>query len=178
MEGETGKARVRALPRGLIGLCALAATLSVVSVGAASGATGGTERPARLAPAPLPQDLVPAGSLPGNEQVDFEVVLAPRDPSGITSLLSSQYSPGSSSFHHWLARGAFDADFGPLPSTVRATVSWLEGLGLEARAGGGFSVQASGTASAVSRGLGISLLRYHSARGAVFAGSRSPQVPS
>jgi kumamolisin len=170
-----------AAPRGArhLVLSAFAAvlTLGILAVPAAA-AGGGAERPSQLEPPPLPAGVLPLGSVPSDQRVDFEVVLSPRDPAGLGTLLSSLYDPSSPGYHQWLAPGAFDQEFGPSPGTVDATLAWLRGLGLHATAGTGFTVDASGSASDVGAGLGVSLERYRLGGGrAVFAESATPQVP-
>ena len=107
------------------------------------------------------------------------MVLSPSDPAGLNALLSNLYNPSSPEYHQWLAPGQFDQDFGPSTSTLDATLAWLRGLGFQATAGAGFAIDASGSASAVGAGLGVSLDRYRLSGGeAVFAESETPQVPA
>src|ERR1039458_8857997 len=79
----------------------------------AGAAGGGTERPSQLEPQPLPAGVLPLGSVPSDQRVDFEVVLSPRDPAGLGALLSNLYDPSSPEYHQWLAPRAFDQEFGP-----------------------------------------------------------------
>jgi hypothetical protein len=157
-----------------------ALVLSSLSVLVApSGAAQRTVRPLGLAPVALPTGATGAGQVAGDQQVDFEVVLRPRDPAAIASLLAGQYRPGSPDFEQWLSPGAFAQRFGPSPATVAATLGWLRGLGLEATAGQGFSVGASGPASRIDAGLGVSLQRYRLASGqAAFSARGTPKVPA
>src|SRR5579872_7447873 len=144
-----------------------------------SGAASRSVRPLALAPAALPSGTTGTGQVAADQQITFEVVLRPRDPAGIESLLAGLYRPGSPDFEQWLPAGAFAERFGPDPATVAATVSWLRGLGLQATVGQGFSVDASGPASRVDAGLGVSLQRYRLASGqAAFSARGVPEVPA
>jgi len=49
-----------------------------------------------------------------SKQITVMVVLQPRHVVQLNSLLAALYNPGSSRYHQWLARGAFDARFAPL----------------------------------------------------------------
>lgn len=160
--------------------CAFVAVLAFGALAVPAGAAGsGTERPSRLAPPPLPGGALALGSVPSAQRVNFEVVLSPRDPAGLSTLLSNLYDPSSPGFHQWLAPGVFDHEFGPSPSTLDATLAWLRGLGFQASAGTGFTVDASSSASVIGSGLGVSLERYRLSGGrAVFAEAKTPEVPA
>ncbi len=162
------------------GCAALVALVSGVALWATPvGATAsGLERPAALGQPPVPFGAQQLGSLPAAQRVSFEVVLAPRDPSGLDTLLANLYDPSSPGYHHWLAPGQFDREFGPAPSIVGATIDWLEGMGFSASAGTGFSVRASGSASQVQSAFGVSLGRYRVDGRTFFDANRTPEVPT
>jgi len=146
---------------------------------AGTPATAALLRPAALAPPPLPAAFQPIGALPDARQLSFEVTLAPRDPAGLSELLTELYDPTSPLYHHWLSPAAFDERFAPSPATVAATLAWLRSLGLEASYTSGFSVSAHGTATQVRAGLGIGLEQYRTPSGrAIYASRGTPEVPA
>jgi kumamolisin len=171
-----------AAPGGLRHLVAgaFAASLAVGMLAApASAASAAMARPNQLIPPPVPTGALPLGSVPSGQEVNFEVVLAPRDPAGMNALLAALYDPSSPEYHQWLPAGAFAQDFGPSQATLDATVSWLRGLGFRANTGSGFSVDAGGPASVVAAGLGVSFDRFRLSGGrSVFAESAAPRVPA
>jgi len=155
----------------------LGGVLALSGLAAPMAAAATSERPALLVPPPLPAGSQPVGALPATQELTFQVVLQPRDPAAVETLLHNLYDPSAPEYEHWLAPGVFAAEYGPSPSTVGATESWLRGLGLHVSASG-FTVSATGDVSTVESGLGVSLERYrlHSGR-SVFAARAAPVVP-
>ncbi len=78
-------------------------------------------------------------------------------------------TPGSPSFRHYLAPGAFAAEFGPSPATIAAVRAWLAGRGLRVgpTSGDGLIVPISGTAAQIDRAFDVGLEQYRLPSGRV-----------
>ena len=64
-----------------------------------------------------------------------QVALRPRNAAGLNRSLRAMYTKGSGSFHHWLAKGAFNARYAPTAATRNAVASYLRHAGLTVQAG-------------------------------------------
>jgi Pro-kumamolisin, activation domain len=65
-----------------------------------------------------------------SSRMTIEVALQPRDPAGLSALLSAQYRQGDAGYHQWLGRGQFDVRFAPAAATTAAVRAYLAGRGL------------------------------------------------
>ena len=115
---------------------ASAAVLSLV-MGGAAGAAGAVTpgaSPAGMvrvaAGAPLPAGAVVTGATDPGASIPSEVVLKPRDPAALDAFVAAVSTPGSPEYHHYLGRGQFAADFGPVAATITSARSWLTSTGL------------------------------------------------
>jgi subtilase family serine protease len=70
------------------------------------------------------------GAVAANASQTGDVVLKPRDPAALKAFVAAVTTKGSSSYHHYLAGGAFAAKFGPTQATINAVESTLKGAGL------------------------------------------------
>ena len=95
-----------------------------------------------------------------------QVALRPRNAAGLNRSLRAMYTKGSSSFHHWLAKGAFNARYAPTAATRNAVASYLRHAGLTVRpASSPFLVRASGSSARVSAAFHTTLRNYRSKKG-------------
>lgn len=162
--------------RRLLALLALAGF--VVSLPTRAGASNPLVRPHQLAPMGVPQGAEALGSVPGDQNIDLSVVLAPSNTAALSSLLAGLYDPASPDYHHWLKAGQFSALFGPSSSDVTAVESWLRSRGLGVTARSASSIDVAAPASAVSTALGTSFEKYRSPSGTVgYAARDTPLVP-
>jgi subtilase family serine protease len=162
---------------------ALAALVASALV-ATSGPFASAQGPSPLVRSPsLAAPNVVAGSsadgvLPSTQQVQFQVALAPSNPTGIHRLLAQLNDPSSPEYHHWLKPGQFETTFGPSTASVSAVESWLRGRGITDIHFSGFAVTASATAATVTSALGTPFHRYRSRSGKVtFSTTEAPLVP-
>ena len=112
--------------------------------------------------------------------MSIEVALQPRDPAGLSAVLSAEYAQGSAGYHQWLEKGQFDARFAPAAATTAAVAGYLTGSGLTVQSSGSpFLVQASGSSQLVSAAFRTTLRTYRSRTGAAyFANAAAVQVPA
>ena len=115
-----------------------------------------------------------------SSRMSVEVVLAPRDETGLNSLLQGLYTQGSGNYQDWLAKGQFDARFAPSAATRSAVSRYLSQQGLTVEASSSpFLVPAVGSSQQVSDAFQTSLHTYKGAGGAqFFANSAAVQVPA
>jgi hypothetical protein len=131
-----------------------------------------------VSPGSAPVGSTPLGPVAAAQAVDLSFVLPPSSGSQLHSLLTNLYDPASSQYHHWLARGQFDQQFGPTPAAVAAVTSWLAGQGLTPRRATEFSIQVTAPAGKLSTLLATSLERYRTPTGSVgFVANRAPMLP-
>jgi len=115
-----------------------------------------------------------------SSRMSVEVALAPRNETGLNSILSSLYTKGSSNYHHWLARGQFDRLYAPSAATRAAVGSYLARSGLAVqRSASPFLVRAAGTSQQVSAAFRTTLSTYHQPHGKQFFANSAPvHVPA
>lgn len=119
---------------GMARTAAVAALIGVSLVGA-STATGSASvtpmiRQSALAPGVAPSGSADLGPIPATLPMGLRFTLAPSHQARLNSLLDTLQVIGSPEYHHYLAPGQFDREFGPAPSTVAALQSWAIGEGL------------------------------------------------
>jgi hypothetical protein len=68
-----------------------------------------------------------------SRNMTVQVALRPRNAAGLNRSLRAMYTKGSGSFHHWLAKGAFNARYAPTTATRNAVASYLRHAGLTVR---------------------------------------------
>ncbi len=177
MEEKETQAGVRG-GRGLW-LLALPGLLALALVIGASAATG-QRGLARIGVAPtLPRGAVDLGAAPASSSVAGEVVLRPRDPQALERFIESATTKGSPSFGRFLARGQFQARFGPATSIVEAVRAQLRGAGLQVQSSGSqpLLVRFSGSAAAAGKAFATSLRSYRLPGGQVArAASSAPAL--
>jgi len=101
-----------------------------------------------------------------SRNMTVQVALRPRNAAGLNRSLQAMYTKGSSSFHHWLAKGAFSARYAPTAATRNAVASYLRHAGLTVRpASSPFLVRASGSSARVSAAFHTTLRNYRSKKG-------------
>ena len=136
-------------------------------------------RLARLAPLAPPKGARLVGDLPKSQSIAIEVVLAPSDSVGLTSLVHSLYDPASPQYHRWLSSSEFAQRFDPAIAEVSQVEGWLASFGLRSSYRSGFAVRVSGPAGAIESGLGVSFNDYLLAGGQQFhVANRAPLVPT
>jgi kumamolisin len=106
--------------------------------------------------------------------MSVEVVLAPRNAAALSGRLAAAYNPRSALYHHWLARGQFNAMFAPSAATRAAVAAYLRRSGLTvARSSSPFLIRATGTSAEISTAFRTSISTYRNARGAIYFSNAS-----
>jgi subtilase family serine protease len=151
-----------------------------VAVGQASEGEAATKmvRPAQLSAGPAPFGSKALGSLPPTRQISLRIVMAPSHESQMHDLLTALYDRTSPRFHHWLARGQFESEFGPSTQTVSEVESWLKGVGLKSEFSG-FAVATAAPARQMAAALGTSFEQFRSPSGQLgYLARRTPEIPA
>ncbi|HEY7948860.1 MAG TPA: protease pro-enzyme activation domain-containing protein, partial [Acidimicrobiales bacterium] len=147
--------------------------------GAAPSAPQSWVRNTRSVPS-LPTGSRALRPVPAATAVHADVVLKPRDPAALGAFDTAVSAPGSPSFRHFLAPGAFAGTFGPLPTTISSVRQWLTGRGLTVgpTSADGLVVPVSGTVGQVDQAFGLGLEQYRLPSGRVVrAPDAGPLVP-
>ena len=154
---------VRAGVVAVLGLGMTAAMGSLGSIAAAAAPAG-----------PVPMVAIP-NSVPAttdhqagpftSRNMTVQVALRPRNAAGMNRSLRAMYTKGSGSFHHWLAKGTFNARYAPTAATRNAVASYLRQAGLTIRPASPFLVRASGSSAKVSAAFHTTLRNYRSKKG-------------
>ncbi len=104
-----------------------------------------------------------------SSRMTVEVALAPAHQAELNQRLTALYTKGSGSYHHWLAKGQFEASFSPTPAARAAVEHYLKGRGLTVeRSDSPFLVRAVGSSQVVSSAFGTTLTNYRNSRGQRF----------
>lgn len=154
---------------------------SALLVPASAQASGSGSGSGTVVVSPAPQ--LPAGAVLGarlaSQSVALRVDLASGDPVGLSAFVDAVSTPGSASYHQYLARGQFAGRFGAKPQTIRAVRSWLTGQGLQVSVSSDhLSLGASGSAATVSGALGTELHAVRVGAKRFFANTSSVSVPT
>jgi subtilase family serine protease len=114
----------------------------------------------------------------GNMSV--EVVLAPRNASDLSELLSSLYNSSGAGYRQWLSPAQFYSRFAPNAEQVAAVADHLRASGLVVQASSSpFLVRASGPSSMVAAAFNTTLHNYRNRNGiAYFANAAAVQMPT
>lgn len=132
-----------------IGLAA-AATLGAMALpSAALAASAPHVASARVLPgARLPEGTRVLGATPASTRIHASIYLAPRSAAALAHFVAAVNDVHSPMFHHYLARGAFAARFGPSAASIRAVESFArdEGLRIESLAPNHLALGVVGTA--------------------------------
>ena len=171
--------------RALAGLVAVLAFALVGAGGAAASTTAkvrahvSAQSMTQIRGSLLPTTATKTGTL-SSRQMSVEVVLAPGNESGLNSLLSDLYTPGSAEYGHWLAAGQFDSEFAPSQTTVQSITGYLQSQGLTVqRTLTPFLLRAVGSSGQIDAAFGTSLENYRNARGVNFYSNATPaSVPA
>jgi subtilase family serine protease len=115
-----------------------------------------------------------------SSQMSVEVVLAPADDTGLSSLLTAQYTPGSAEYDDWLSAGQFDSKFAPSQATVQATTAYLQSKGLTVQPTvTPFLLRAAGASAQIDAAFSTTIDNYRGSQGEKFYANASPaSVPA
>jgi subtilase family serine protease len=132
-----------------------------------------------MAPGAPPAGSQSLGAEPDNAPVGVEVVVAPANQAGLSTLLRDLYDPASPQYHHWLAPGQFAAEFGPSSSEIDGVMSWLSGKGVAGKRVSTFGIDVQSTAGALGHAFGTTFNRYRTPSGQTgYIASGAPVLPA
>jgi subtilase family serine protease len=106
--------------------------------------------------------------------MSVEVVLAPSNASGLSSLLADLYNANSNNFQHWLGKGEFYSRFAPDPAQAAAVADYLRESGLDVeQTSSPHLLRASAPSSMLERTFRTALHTYRSRTGATYYSNAS-----
>jgi hypothetical protein len=138
----------------------------------------------RIQSAPLvPAGTTDLGALGASATLTGVVALAPRDDAALETFISNVTNRSSAQYHQYLAPGAFEDEFGPLPGTISAVEQAVEadGLSVTGVASDGLLIGFSGTAAQAEATFHTSIESYQLKAGWTGRGTTEPvelQLPS
>lgn len=171
----------------LVGMVPLLATLTCLcSFGPAiaAGSSGGSATAVAAGRAAIPGSFTPTMDVDTGEftsaNMSVEIVLAPSNPSALSQLLANVYDPQSGSYHQWLSRGQFDAQFAPGSAEVAAITAYLQSRGLSVQQSSyPFLLRASGSSATVEAAFSTSIHNFRNRNGvSYFTNTAALQLPA
>ena len=165
---------VRAGAFAVMGLAIAALTGALASAGPATAAPAVGQGFVALTDSVTPTtDTIIGGYT--DPKMQIEVAVAPRDPAGLNAELAALYDKNSSSYHHWLTNGQFDARFAPTASTQASVASFLARSGLTVTPSSSpFLVRASGSSARVSAAFHTTMSTFKDPRGVTYFSNSTP----
>ncbi|MEP7026103.1 MAG: protease pro-enzyme activation domain-containing protein, partial [Actinomycetota bacterium] len=164
----------------VLGLAVTALTSSLATTAASAAPVahaGNTPAFAALANS-LPHTTDKVTGAYTSRKMTVEVALAPRNRAGMTKALSSLYNRKSSNYHHWLAKGQFNARYAPTAAQRSAVSAYLHSAGLTVHSSSPFLIQASGSSQRVSAAFRTTLKTFKNHKGVkYFANSTAVKLP-
>lgn len=165
---------VRAGAFAVMGLAIAALTGALASAGAATAAPAAGQGFVALTDSVTPTTDTIIGGY-SDPKMQIEVAVAPRDPAGLNAELAALYDKNSSSYHHWLTNGQFDARFAPTASTQALVASFLARSGLTVTPSSSpFLVRASGSSARVSAAFHTTMSTFKDPRGVTYFSNSTP----
>jgi subtilase family serine protease len=115
-----------------------------------------------------------------SSKITVSVALAARNTTGLQALLKNLYTPSSSKYEKWLAKGQFDRRFGPAASTTAAVKHYLTSEGLTITSSvSPFLVTATGSSQRVAAAFDTSFGNYRGSHGTRFyANTTAARLPA
>jgi subtilase family serine protease len=173
-----GRARILA---SIAAIATAAGALAASAISSASAAIGAPVALTASAATPLPAHAVRLGALPEASKLSVDVELKLGNEAGLDALVNGLADPKSPFFHDFVAKGEFGPEFGLSLTAIAQVSGALRSLGLDPGPADGdrLYIPVTGTASAIDRAFGITLVNYRLADGRVaYANSAAPKVPA
>jgi subtilase family serine protease len=120
------------------------------------------------------------GASAANTPLHITVALAPQHAAAMTAALHAMYTPGSTSYHHYLTPAQWTAAYGPAQSSVDAVTNYLraQGFGNVRATGNRLVVTADGTAAQAEHAFATSLVDYRLGANTVYGNTTPARVPA
>jgi kumamolisin len=102
------------------------------------------------------------GRLPGNQELQLDLVLPLRDPAGLKAFLADVYNPASPNYRQFLTPTEFTARFGPTADDYDTVVRFAKTYGFEVVGGSrdGMLVQVKGRVSNIEAAFHVNMRTY------------------
>jgi pseudomonalisin len=120
------------------------------------------------------------GAPASNTPLHIGVTLRPRNAAAMAQAMRAMYTPGSSSYHHYLTAAQWRASYAPSPAAVTQVENYLRAQGFTGitASGNRLLVSAGGTAAQAERAFSTSLLSYRLGSRTVFGNTSAAKVPT
>ncbi len=120
------------------------------------------------------------GATPSSTPLHIGLALTPRNAAAMTTALHAMYTPGSSSYHHYLTADQWRAGYAPSSASVAAVENYLKAQGFTGitASGNRLLVSASGTAAQAERAFSTALTSYRLGANSVFGNTTPAKVPT
>jgi subtilase family serine protease len=129
---------------------------------------------------PLIQHAQLLGAANASQTLNLSIGLQPRDPAGLDSLLSAMYTPGSSTYHHYLTPDDFKQLFAPTSDQVQQVISYLQSQGftIGSISPNNLLIDATTTVAQAQQAFQVKINTYHSNNRSFYANAQSPTMPA
>ncbi|QIZ09379.1 S8/S53 family peptidase [Priestia megaterium] len=119
------------------------------------------------------------GNLPGDTQVQVNLVFKLQNKDKLARFIQDTTTPGTKDYRKYLSVSNFSQNYGANPEAVKQLTNYLQGFGIKATLqSNGFIVAATGTADAFNKAFNVQLVK-ESYNGKVFHGTKgSPTLPA
>lgn len=120
------------------------------------------------------------GATAANTPLHIGLALNPRDAAGMRTALRAIYTPGSSTYHHYLTADQWRARYAPGTASVAAVENYLRAQGFTGitASGNRLLVSANGTAAQAEHAFSTALTSYRLGRRTVFGNTTPAKVPA
>ena len=114
------------------------------------------------------------------QQLNLSIGMQLRNSSGLDSLLSDIYDPGSPQYHQYLTPDQFKQLFAPTSDQVEQVVSYLrsQGMTITSVAPNHLLIDATATVSQVQQAFSVQINTYQAGNHTFYANTSSPSVPT
>jgi subtilase family serine protease len=132
-------------------------------------------------PPAIPKNASAKGLPSASQALNFDLVLNPRNPAGLTALARDVSTPGSPDRGRFLTPSQFAAQFGQTPAAIQAADAALRNVGLTPGqvAANGLVIPVSTTIGQAQTSLATHFADYKLSSGRVaFANTSAPSLPS
>jgi pseudomonalisin len=120
------------------------------------------------------------GATSANTPLHIGIALHPRNAAAMGRAMLAIYTPGSSSYHHYLTADQWRARYAPSTADVAAVENYLRAQGFTGitASGNRLLVSASGTAAKAERAFSTNLVSYRLGGRSVFGNTSAARVPA
>ena len=161
-------------------ICTLAGALAAVVI-PSTDAAAGARVPLAGSAAPLPAGAVRLGAVPAGRTLTVDVTLKLGNEAGLDALLAGLADKKSPYFRHFVGKDQFGPEFGLSAAGIATVRDGLRSLGLDPGPTDPdrLFIPVTGTAAAIGRAFGTTLVNYRLPGGRVaYENTAAPRVPA